>query len=87
VVELPEPAQAVAGQDSHEQSGLVGFESVAARLIPEHHTLSLFDPRLLVAASFVHFHHFPGKELGIGDDEHDPSVSHEGGFQTRSHRS
>jgi hypothetical protein len=83
---LPEPAQVVAGQDSHEQSGLVGFESVAARLIPEHHTLSLFDPRLLVAAPVVHFHHLPGRELGIGDDEPDPSASRERGFQTRSHR-
>ena len=33
-IELPEHVQEVIGQDSHEQPGLVGWESEAVRLAP-----------------------------------------------------
>ena len=64
--------QEVVGQDSHEQPGLVGGESMATRLVPAQRVLPLFDPVLNVATTVVHLDHLPGRELGIGHDESDP---------------
>ena len=56
-------------QDAHEQPGLVGWESLATRLIPTQCVLPLFDPVLNVPTTVVHLDHLPGKELGVGQDE------------------
>jgi hypothetical protein len=45
---------------------------MATRLVPAERVLSLFDPILNVATPVVHIDHFPGGELGIGNDEPNP---------------
>src|SRR5271157_28 len=71
-VELPEHVEEVVCQDAHKQPGLVGCESMAARLVPTQRVLPLFDPILNVPTTVVHLDHLPGRKLGIGHDEPDP---------------
>jgi hypothetical protein len=71
-VELAEHVEEVVGQHSHEQSGLVGRESMATRLIPTQRVLPLFDPIFHVPTSIVHLDYLPSRKLGIGHNEPDP---------------
>ncbi len=45
---------------------------MATRPVPPERVLSPFDPILNVATPVVHIDHFPGGELGIGNDEPNP---------------
>jgi hypothetical protein len=68
-VKLPEHMQEVVGQHSHEQAGLVDYESMATRLVPPQGILPFLDPVLNIAATIVYLDQFPGRERGIGDNE------------------
>src|SRR5271157_350733 len=71
-VELPKHVEEIVGQYCHKQTGLVGSESMATRLVPAERVLPLFDPVLNVPTTVVHLDHFPGRELRVGYDESDP---------------
>ena len=60
-VELPECVQEIVGQDFHEQTGLIGSEAVATRLVPAQHVVPLFDAVRNVPTTVAHTDHLPGR--------------------------